>query len=371
MTVADVILGADQVTFAGKTISIAANQTLTFTSGTVGSGQTQGTISFTGARILMNAEQINFCSGSFAINNGTDDTFKISSAGNVSIKGNLTATGGTIGGWVINNGRLESQNKLNGSPMAYLDGVNGVMRLKGTIQLSTAYSGNISDSNIIYLPALSSGTRSLSMGQEVDDIGKVVRLFNSSSFGGGRYYIEANTFDVEESDGFSCSVSGTNYTAIIDPQEIIEMTCFEREGSTAGHKLGQWVLTGRFGVDNFKQDSAKGRFARILAMGIITGSSSSPSISGRMWDGRTLSTAGFTISRDGTGDYAVSFPSGTLTSNYYVFFTGYGDNWKGSLVNPTNTGFSVKIADDASLNDGSVSFMILDTNWWFAASLQI
>lgn len=368
MTVSNVCLGADQVTFAGKTITIAANQTLTFTSGTVGSGQTQGTISFTGARILMNAEQINFCSGSFAINNGTDDTFKVSSAGNVTIKGNLTATGGTIGGWVINNGRLESQKKLNGSPMAYLDGVNGVMRLKGTIQLSTAYSGNISDSNIIYLPALSSGTRNLSMGQEIDDIGKVVRLFNSSAFGGGRYYIEANTFDVTENDGWSQSVSGTDYTAIIDPQEIIEMTCFEREGSTSGHKLGQWVLTGRFGLDNFKQDAAKGRFARILAMGIITGSSNSPSISGRMWDGRTLSTAGFSISRTGEGNYAVSFPSGTLTSNYYVFFTGYGDNWKGSLVNPTSTGFSVKVADDASLNDGSVSFMILDTNWWFNAT---
>ena len=98
MTVAEVSLGADQVTFAGKTISIAANQTLTFTSGTVGSGQTQGTISFTGARILMNAEQINFCSGSFAINNGSYDTLSVDSTGNITVKGTINAEAGYFKG---------------------------------------------------------------------------------------------------------------------------------------------------------------------------------------------------------------------------------------------------------------------------------
>jgi hypothetical protein len=237
------------------------------------------------------------------------------------------------------------------------------------LQLSTAYSGNISDSNIIYLPEIAAGSaRYLTLGQEKDDIGKVIRLLNAGAFGTGRYYIEANTFEVEQNSDWSQSVSGTDYSAIVDPQEVIEMTCFERTGSTSGKVKGQWVLTGRFGLVNFKQDAAKGRHPLALAMGIISGSSGTPSLSGRMWDGRTLSAAGFTISRNGDGDYAVSFPSGTLTSGYYVFFTGYGDNWKGSLINPTATGFGVKVADDASLNDGNVQFIILDTNWWFSAT---
>lgn len=282
--------------------------------------------------------------------------------------GLLLAENANIAGWIFRNGRLESQKQSNGSPMAFLNGETGEMRLHGTLQLSTAYSGNISDSNLIYLPAKAGSSASyLSMGQEKDDIGKVVRLFNSSAFGGGRYYIEANTFEVEDNGDSTWSMSGTDYTAIVDPQEIIEMTCFERSGSVTGRKKGQWVLTGRFGVDNFKQDAAKGRFPRMIAMGKITGSSSSPSISGTMYNGKSLSTAGFTISRLGEGHYKVSFSSGTLPSGYYVFFTGYGDNWKGSLVNDTSTSFEVKIADDASLNDGSMQFIILDSNnWWYS-----
>lgn len=98
LTAANVSLNANQITFGGKTITIAANKTLTFTSGTVGSGDTKGTISFTGARILMNAEQINFKSGSFVINNGTKDTFKITSAGNVTVSGTVNADSGYFKG---------------------------------------------------------------------------------------------------------------------------------------------------------------------------------------------------------------------------------------------------------------------------------
>ena len=300
----------------------------------------------------------------------------IDNSGNVNTKvqidpttGGIIAKQGIIGGWKINNNRLESQNQLNGSPMAYLDGLNGIMRLKGTLQQSTAYSGNISDSNIVYLSEIEAGsTRHLSLGHEKDDIGKVIHLFNAGAFGKGRYYIGANTFEVEENSDWSQSVSDTDYYAIVDPQEVIEMTCFERTGSDVGKVKGQWVLTNRFGLVDFKQDSAEGRHPLCLAMGIIYGSSGTPFISGRMWDGRTLSDAGFTISRTREGDYAVSFPSGTLTSDYSVFFTGYGSNMKGSLISPTSTGFSVMISDDTSLNDGDVQFIVLDSNWWFKAT---
>lgn len=279
----------------------------------------------------------------------------------------LLAENANIAGWIFRNGRLESQRQHDGEPMAYLDGNTGEMRLRGTIQLSTGCEGDISDNNIVFLPKLSSGeTRYLSMGVEKEDIGKVVKLFNSSNFGGGRYYIEANTFEVEEGSDFQMTMFGFNYNSIIDPQEIIEMTCFERPSTTQGRKCGQWVLTGRFGTDSFKKADAKGRFARVLAMGKLGGNASTVGISGVMYDGRSLSSAGFTITRTGTGSYTVSFPSGTLTSGYYVFFTGYGANLKGSYMNDTNTGFNVVVSDDSSYNDGEVVFMILDSNWWYS-----
>lgn len=92
LTAANVSLNANQITFDGKTITIAANKTLTFTSGTVGSGQTKGTIDFTGAKINMNADQLTFV-GKTVING----KFSVDSNGNVTMDG-FTATNATITG---------------------------------------------------------------------------------------------------------------------------------------------------------------------------------------------------------------------------------------------------------------------------------
>ena len=273
----------------------------------------------------------------------------------------LLAENANIAGWIFRNGRLESEVRdKNGDPMAYLNGKTGEMRLRGTMQLSTAFSGNFSDSNIFYLPTLSSGTKSLSMGYEKEDIGKVVRLFNSSPFGGGIYKISGNSFRIEG----GISYSETTYYALCEPQEVIEMTCFERTGSSETSRRAEWVLTGRFGIDNFKLEAATGRFPRILAMGTLFGSASTPYLSGYMWNGKRISTV-FTLSKNGTGNYSVKFTSGTLPNGYYGFFSGMNGNWKGSIFNQTSTGFDVYISDDASLNDGDVNFIIFDPNWYY------
>jgi hypothetical protein len=104
-------INASQLNFNGQTVVISANQTLTFASGTMQSGQNKGRIDFTAVAINMNAEQINFKTGSFVINNGTTDTFKISSTGEVTVNGNITANSGKIGGpsgWTIAAKRISS-----------------------------------------------------------------------------------------------------------------------------------------------------------------------------------------------------------------------------------------------------------------------
>lgn len=273
----------------------------------------------------------------------------------------LLAENANIAGWIFRNGRLESEAKdKEGNPMAFLNGKTGDMRLKGVVQFSTAFSGNVSDSNLFYLPALTSGIEYLSMGYELEDIGKVVRLYNSSAIGGGKYYISGNTFTIST----NVTTTSETYYALCAPQEVIEMTCFERTGSTSETRKAEWVLTGRYGADDFKKEAATGRFPRAVAIGTLYGSPSNPNFSGYMWNGTSISSV-FSVVRNSTGNFSVTFKSGTLPSGYFVFFSGRDGNWKGSILNQSDTGFTVYISDDNFLNDGDVNFIILDPNWWW------
>ena len=71
------------------------------------------------------------------------------------------------------------------------------LRLKGTLQLSTGFSGNFSDVNLFYLPETTS-ERNITMGYEKEDIGKVCRLYNSGAFGKANYLVEMNTFSITD-----------------------------------------------------------------------------------------------------------------------------------------------------------------------------
>lgn len=273
-----------------------------------------------------------------------------------------------IGGWIFRNGRLESQTQdKNGNPMAYLDGKNGEMRLRGTMQLSTAYEGKISDSNIFYLPPLSSGkiTR-LSMGSSIDDLGKVVRFFNSSPFGGGSYYIGCTDFSIQSGG----TASQVLYDAIVGPQEIIEMTCFEQTGSEPSNILGRWEISSRFGFDNLKTDGATGRFPRIVAMGRLIGrdTTAASMVTGKWYNGTDLWNV-FSVSREAEGVYKLTLKSGyNLPIEYKVLATGYNQEFKKAAWYEHPNGFYLYIADDDSGNDGSADFIILDSNWWYKTS---
>ena len=84
-----------------------------------------------------------------------------------------------------------------------------------------------------------------------------------------------------------------------------------------------------------------------------------------MWNGKSISSV-FSVVRSGTGNFSVTFASGTLPSGYFVFFSGKNGNWKGSILNQSDTGFRVYVSDDASLNNGDVNFIILDPEWWWS-----
>lgn len=277
----------------------------------------------------------------------------------------LLAENANIAGWIFRNGRLESQAKTSdGNPMMYLNGTEGQARINGIMQLSTAYSGNISDANLFWLPRQTS-VKNMSMGYEKEDIGKVVRLFNSGNVGDAYYNIHCLTF--KHSGNFTDATQG--FSVRVMPKEVVELTCF-RYATSQYDYVGSWQITNRFTLEENRHNNAlKGRYPRMLAMGRISGGtvtngSSAVAISGNYYDGRSLSSL-ITVTRNKTGYFYVRFNSGLFTSGYKVFCTGYGGNWKGAVTNLSDTGFDLYVSDDSSLNNGDIDFMIMDPYWWY------
>lgn len=283
----------------------------------------------------------------------------------------LLAENANVGGWIFRNGVLESE---NGS--SWLNGKTGQARLRGTMQLSTAYKGVTTDANIFYMPAITS-SKSVGLTAEKTDIGKVCRFFNSSPKGGGTWtiYIYENVTCTQDESG-STTTSRFGYTGYrVAPQESIEFTCFEREPPNSYERSYSlsWRCTNRFTINEWQQESCKGRYPRILAMGKITGTSNSVYLSGEFHDGRSISSV-LKVSRTSTGKYTVSFASGELPSGYFVFVVGSSPIYGGSNPNKASidskgtTSFVVSISDDTSRNDGSVDFIIFSPYWSYSTS---
>ncbi len=278
----------------------------------------------------------------------------------------LLAENANIAGWIFRNGRLEAQ-----SGKVYLDGNNGKVRLDGTIQLSTGYTGNFSDVNLFYLPAVTS-IKYISMGYGEEDIGKVCRLYNSSPYSGAAYYVKVCAFGIKTTDGVrytDATIGGDamNYYVLVPPQTTVELTCFEMPktyNGTTYDVVGRWDVTSRFSYEQFTQSTAKGRFPRALALGTLN-AGSSPSLSGKFYDGRNLSSV-FTVERRSTGEYKISWSSGVIPTGYFVMCTGNNSsNIKGVVGNKNSTYFQIFTSNNSGMTDGNQDFMILDPNWWY------
>lgn len=274
----------------------------------------------------------------------------------------LLAENANIAGWIFRNGRLESEaQNASGDPMAFLNGTDGTCRLHGIMQLSTAYSGNISDANIFFLPPQTS-VKDMTMMTGADQVGKVVRLFNSGmiSKGHANYRIACKQWSTS---GNTTYIS-TNYYAIVRPQECLELTCLE-----SGVGKAVWEITSRFSFDNFFTEGCGGRFPRIWCMGRVNFSSTnSQYITGNMWNGKTISSV-MTVTRNGIGDMTLNFPNGTFPSGYRALVMGYGSlTIDARVVEEDATHIRVGLSDDSSTNDGSFDFWIFDPLWYYDTS---
>ena len=268
----------------------------------------------------------------------------------------LLASNANIAGWIFRDDKLYSQNGR-----LYLDGVNGVMKMEGMLQLSASYSGNISNSNIFYLPAVTS-VQELTMGYERDDIGKVCKLVNSSSAtSGANYNITLYTFGLTAtSGGYNTNATLGTETYAIQPQESVEFTCFSLNPSSYSSYgtfdyVGRWVATGRFGPENNRNGSSRGQLPRVVAMGQVYWSGSQVSLNGTYYDGRSI-TSVMSVSRSSVGNYKVT---GTFPSGYKVMATGNNSNYcKANVYSLTTSSFYIQASDDDSVNDNTCDFII-------------
>ena len=155
--------------------------------------------------------------------------------------------------------------------------ISGNASIQGVVQLSTSSDSNFTGANIVYLPHLSAGTlENIQLSINKSDVGKVIRLYNSSIVNGitkgGTYKILLRAFSYKsDSNNVVVDDSYKKY-AYLAADEAIELTCFSHkmEGGDDKSYVAQWVVTSRFNEDQRRGYSVSGFFPRVCFLGRIT-----------------------------------------------------------------------------------------------------
>lgn len=143
-------------------------------------------------------------------------------------------------------------------------------------------------------------------------------------------------------------------------REVIELMGYGDNKTFFG-----WIVLRRI---NMMTTARYGRSLNILAQGIVSGDSSGASISYKSFDDGKLS-----VSRLGEGQYRVNVPSnwGLIAGSYIVMATGKGYSSgsssapiKAAVIDLQSTYFDINTSDDATRNDGSFIFQIINLNDW-------
>jgi len=143
-------------------------------------------------------------------------------------------------------------------------------------------------------------------------------------------------------------------------REVIELMGYGDNKTFFG-----WIVLRRI---NMMTTARYGRSLNILAQGIVSGDSSGASISYKSFDDGKLF-----VSRLGEGQYRVNVPSnwGLIAGSYIVMATGKGYSSgsssapiKAAVIDLQSTYFDINTSDDASRNDGSFIFQIINLNDW-------
>lgn len=271
-----------------------------------------------------------------------------------------------------------------GQTMIYFSGVDGSGQLaKGNITWDSA--GNIKANGGTFTDILIQGSLRSPFVRETDSIvigGKQSTHDNVVPIASGGGWVTVGTLEwgVEQSGRRMCianyrwgseittgsieysAPSGKYFYEDGTQKKAISLSreCVELMGYGTSTQFYGWIVLNRI---NLMTTSKYGRKLNVLAQGIVTGYSSGASISYKSYDNAST----LSVSRQGTGKYRVNFPSnwGLITGSYIVMMTGYGSGlMKATLLEAGTSYFIAEVSDDASANDGSFMFQIINLNDW-------
>lgn len=143
--------------------------------------------------------------------------------------------------------------------------------------------------------------------------------------------------------------------------------CVELMGYGTTSVFYGWIVLNRIDIGT---TSRYGRKTKALAMGLVTGTSSGASISYKTFDMKST----LSVSRLGTGQYRIYFPSGWFNSAYdvLVMATGYSHVTDSNSApnKPTvwargSNYVDIHCSDDSTRNDGSFMFILYNMADWF------
>lgn len=276
-----------------------------------------------------------------------------------------------------------------GQTMIYFSGVNGSGQLaKGNITWDA--EGNLKAKGGTFTDILIQGSIRSPFVRETDSIvigGKQSTHDNVVPIATGGGWITAGSLEwgIDQSGRRMCIANyrwGTSITegqlaysapsgkyfyedGIAKSSIHLSRECVELMGYGTSTQFYGWIVLNRI---NLGTNSRYGRKLNVLAQGIVSGTSSGASISYKSFD-----EGGLSVSRLGEGRYRVYVPSnwGLIAGSYIVMATGYGYSSgssnapiKPTVINLQSTYFDIDTSDDASRNDGSFIFQIINLNDW-------
>lgn len=288
----------------------------------------------------------------------------------------------------ITNATVELKN-TGGQTMVYFSGKDGSGQLaKGNITWDK--DGNLKAKGGTFMDIIIQGSMRSPFVRETDAIiigGEQSTHDNVVPIASGGGWVTAGTLEwgVEQSGrrmcianyrwgssitegqiGYSAPTGKYFYEDGIAKSSIhLSRECVELMGYGTSTQFYGWIVLNRI---NLGTNSRYGRKLNVLAQGTVTGTSSGASISYKTFDDSTLS-----VSRLGEGRYRVNVPTnwGLIAGSYIVMTTGKGYSLgsssapiKATVINLQSTYFDIDTSDDASRNDGSFIFQIINLNDW-------
>lgn len=196
------------------------------------------------------------------------------------------------------------------------------------------------------------GSMSVYMGNNVG-VDQVGRLIHFTNYRWGSK-TQSGSAKLTLPSGYYFFEDGVKKSTIIISRQCVTLLGLGDDDSFYG-----WLVLDRVDINT---ESAYGHCKKVVALGKVTGSSTGASISYYTFDGHKTGDGAMSVTRNGVGNYRISFNLGLNVSKPFVMLTGTGANSSGpikaTLMECSSLGMTVYTSDDESNNDGSFNFEI-------------